>query len=188
MHSHRTTRSPRSQRSPFQSPRAFTLAEVALAMAIFSFALLSMLGMLSVGLKFSRKANYQTAAANLLSSIAADIQASTVETTNDKDTYTSPIIGIKIARDKATDALSIVNPTGQEMVLTDGGIDTFSLSKNAPGIQKRFRVRFAPPAPNTDAVQVRISWPAGAIGTSTPPPMEGWIDSLVALPIALSLP
>jgi hypothetical protein len=157
-------------------------------MAIFSFALLSMLGMLSAGLKFSRKANYQTAAANLLSSIAADIRACTVETTDEKETYTSPVIGIKIARDKATDALSIVNPTGREMVLTDGGVDTFSFPKNAPGIQKRFRVRFTPTALNTDALQVRISWPAGTIGTSAPPPMEGWIDSLVALPIALSLP
>lgn len=185
MHSHRTAR---SHPSRFQSPQAFTLAEVALALAIFSFALVSMLGMLSVGLKFSRKANYQTAAANLLSSIAADIQASTVQKADEKDTYTSPIIGIKIARDKATDALSILNPSGQEMVLTDGGVDTFSFSKNEPGIQKRFRVRFAPTAPNIDAVQVRISWPAGTIGASAPPPMEGWIDSLVALPVALSLP
>ncbi len=161
----------------------FTLAEVALSLAIFSFALLSMLGLLSVGLKTSRKANLQTAASNLLSSIAADIQASLVNTSEDENTttFTSPSLALVATRTKGADATSdTLTVAPDSMILTDAGTDGAAMSPVQQGALKLFKVTFTASAQNASAVRIKIAWPATTPVTARP---EGAIESLVPLPV-----
>ena len=54
---------------------AFSLVEVAIAIAITSFCLIALLGLLPVGLKTNEASIEQTAANGILSEIAADLRA-----------------------------------------------------------------------------------------------------------------
>ena len=171
----------RSLPPKLHSPGGFTLAEVALAMAIFSFALVSMLGLLSIGLKSSRRAHLQTAAVNLLSTIAADIRASTVtpdQADPDDLVYQSPRLKIR-AIYKDDDQTLTLN-SAADMVLTDACTDMSTANASELGTLQTFRVAFkAPSELGIQAIRVVISWPSNLPTGSTP---EGSLDSLVPLP------
>ncbi len=162
----------------------FTLAEVALAMAIFSFALVSMLGLLSVGLKSSRKANLQTIAANLLSTIAADLRASSVYPLPDSPgvlSYESPSLKIQASYDDANQELKISSETS--LLLTDAGTNAAGLGIADLGVLKTFRVNLLPPLEKgVQAIRVIISWPSNIPANVKP---EGSLDTLVPLPLQL---
>lgn len=169
-------------RLPFSTQNrsaGFTLAEVALALAIFSFALVSMLGLLSVGLKSSRKANLQTAASNLLSTIVADIQASEVVVAPDesKETYTSPTLKIEAVFTDATKAVTVNPPT---LILTDAATEGSAMNPRDQGALKLFKVTLSGSYPNVAAVRVKISWPSNIPEKVNP---EGVMESLVPLPV-----
>jgi uncharacterized protein (TIGR02598 family) len=164
----------------------FTLAEVALAMAIFSFALVSMMGLLSLGLKSTRRANLQTAATNLLSTIAADIRASTVTpdpSEPDDLVFRSPRLKIE-ARYK-DDAQTLTLNSRADLILTDAATDVAAMNASEVGTLKTFRVALrVPQEPGIQAIRVFISWPSN-LPIGAPP--EGSVDSLVTLPLPPSL-
>ena len=70
--------------------QGFSLAEVTLALGITAFCLVTIFGLLPVGLNMDQNAVQQTEAANVLSMIAADIQAT-------KTSGTSSAYGIVVA-------------------------------------------------------------------------------------------
>jgi hypothetical protein len=156
--------------------QGFTLAEIAVALGIFSFALVSMMGMLSVGLKNTLRATTQTSASNLMVGIASDIKASTVETSPDGDTavYTSPRLGLSMTLDKKKNTVlgaitSYVSESGIK-------VDPSSMDM----IQKFYRVQISPGAESVSAVRVRVEWPAIRPTNSRP---EGYLEALVPLPL-----
>ena len=152
----------------------FTLTEVALAMGIFSFALVSMIGLLSVGLKNSRRANIQIAASNLMSAIASDIQSSSRIIKGGTYSYTSPRLLVTAAVD-AKGTVSGVTPSSK--VLDE------SASPIAPtgpaSLSKTFNVTFAAASAGTTAIRVTVQWPVSTVTTSAP---EGSLDALIPLP------
>ena len=153
----------------------FTLVEIALAMAIFSFALVSMLGLLSVGLKNSRKASIQIAAANILSTIAADIQGADIsKAANGAYTTTSRKLKITTAV-LSTGSVQITSP--QPLIVDEACSPTNPA--DGPGLLKTFRVTISSAEPGVQAVRVQIRWPSTTPDTAQP---EGSLDSLVALP------
>ncbi|MEI6712513.1 MAG: prepilin-type N-terminal cleavage/methylation domain-containing protein [Verrucomicrobiota bacterium] len=181
---------PRPPLSKQTREAGFTLAEVAIAMAIFSFALVSMLGMLSVGLKTSRKASLQTAASNLMSTIAADIQASLKIDTEDTSTFLhsytfkTPTLGLEASYNEENSAITVTPAT---MTLTDAATDASALSIRDQGSLKLFKVTFS--APNQDptlsqqipvGIRVKVSWPFNIPPTATP---EGYVESIIPLPV-----
>jgi uncharacterized protein (TIGR02598 family) len=153
----------------------FTLVEIALAMAIFSFALVSMLGLLSVGLKNSRKASIQIAAANVLSTIAADLQSSQISNvSNGEYTATSQKLKIK-ALVMANGATQITYPAP---LIVDEACTPVNPS-DSQGLVKTFRVILSAAEPSVRAVRVQIQWPSTTPESAQP---EGSLNSLVALP------
>lgn len=153
----------------------FTLIEIALAMAIFSFALVSMLGLLSVGLKNSRKASIQIAAANILSAIAADIQSADISNSNNGE-YVATTRKLKIkASVFANGSTQITYP---QPLIVDEACTPVNAS-GYTGLLKTFKVNLSSAAPGLAAVKVQIRWPANIPDTKQP---EGSLDSLVAIP------
>ena len=61
---------------------AFSLVEVTLALGIAAFCLIAVFGLMPVGVQTNRNATSQTAATNILSSVAGDIRASPKGHTN----------------------------------------------------------------------------------------------------------
>jgi uncharacterized protein (TIGR02598 family) len=160
----------------FRHETGFTLTEVAVAMAIFSFALVSMIGLLSVGLKNSRRANIQISASNLMSAIASDIQSSLWTVKSGTYSYTSPRLKLTASVD-ARGTVSGVSPTSN--ILDESGT---AVTSNIPNpLSKVFSVNFAAASPGTTAIRVTVKWPATTGAASTVAP-EGTLDALIPLP------
>ena len=163
----------------------FTLAEIAVALGIFSFALVSMMGMLSVGLKNTRKATVQTSASNVMAGIVADINASKITTPTsqtagtDTRVYVSPKLGITASLDKTTNtvASSSIEPS---MPLTLTESCSLMQTGSTEIIQKLYSVQISPGATGVPALRVRIEWPANRASNSRP---EGFLETLVPLPL-----
>lgn len=169
------------------SSGGFTLAEVALAMAIFSFTLVAMLGVLSVGLKSTRKANLQTAAANVMSVITTDIQrALLTENQSDNEersfTFATPILNITGSYNESDQTLTLTSPT--ENVVNDAGVLTTATQPQ--GVLKLFKVNLyptppaTPPAQSSAAIRVKVSWPHNVPSTVAP---EGSLECIVPIPV-----
>lgn len=155
----------------------FTLAEIAVALGIFSFALVSMMGMLSVGLKNSRRATVQTAASNLLAGIVADIHASKRTALGDnKYSYTSPKLQITATLDKKTNTVSETQTTAISL----NESCTLVTPSNPEMIQKLYSVQFFPGAEGIAALRVRVEWPVNRQPSTKP---EGFLEALVPLPL-----
>jgi uncharacterized protein (TIGR02598 family) len=158
----------------------FTLTEIALAMAIFSFALVSMLGLLSVGLRNSRKANVQVSASNLLSSIVADIQSA--------QRMPLPDSGIQFNCAKIPLQSTVTYKSVSEFKVLLNYTDPLVLDEAAStansalnqGLLKVFRVKFTPASSAVPAIRIRVSWPANLPDTAVP---EGYLETIAALPI-----
>jgi len=144
-------------------------------MGIFSFALVSMIGLLSVGLKNSRRANIQISASNLMSAIAADIQASTYLVKGGTYAYTSPRLKLNASVD-ARGVVSAVNPAST--ILDESGSPADLNAQNP--LLKLFTVNFAAASAGTTAIRVTVQWPPKA--TSAMTPSEGSLDALIPLP------
>jgi hypothetical protein len=149
-------------------------------MAIFSFAIVSMLGMLTVGVRNSRKANLQVSASNLLSTITADIQAAKrTESESGALSFECRKIPFKA---------NVIYRTASDFVVETAYIDPLVLDEagsisNNPinnGLLKVFRVKFTPASSSIPALRIRVSWPVNLPDTVAP---EGYLETLVALPI-----
>ncbi len=159
----------------FLRQAGFTLTEVALAMGIFSFALVSMIGLLSVGLKNSRRANVQISASNLMSAIASDIRSSTCLLKAGTCSYSSPRLKLSASVD-ARGSVSGVSPASA--TLDESGSPADITSPNP--LVKLFNVNFTAASAGTTAIRVTIQWPPRALGSTAP--YEGSLDALIPLP------
>jgi uncharacterized protein (TIGR02598 family) len=154
----------------------FTLTEIALALGIFSFALVSMLGLLSVGMKNSRKANIQVSASNVMASIAADIQSSLKSKSGTNYSVASPRLGITAVVDASGNVTS-VKPAYQVL---DEACTVVGGSAGVNALVKTFGVTLTAAAPGTTALRVTISWPPNPLPGVNP---EGTLDTLIPLPV-----
>ncbi len=145
-------------------------------MGIFSFALVSMIGLLSVGLKNSRKANIQIAASNLMSAIASDIQSSTRVVKGGIYSYTSPRLEITAS----VDAKGTVTGVTPGKKILDESASPPGVSSQNP-LSKVFSVNFAAASAGTTAIRVTVQWPVPTGVSSTIAP-EGSLDALIPLP------
>lgn len=153
-----------SGKLPKQSAsRGFTLVEVTLSLGVAGFCLLSLLGLLPIGLTSNQNSLDQTAAANISSAILGDLRCSQSLVSG-----TSPRFGISIP--SAGSATVIATP--QTIYLCANGSATGAVGSNpvasgtAPS-QYRATMGFAPPASTATtayhtatAVRILITWPA----------------------------
>lgn len=134
-------------KKPRQGSSAFSLVEIALALGVAAFSLLAILGLLATGSQVNRTGIEQTAATNILTSVAADLRAT--PTANS----TSLQFGIAIPANPvggATTSTLYFDSTGQ------------SSTSLASGSRYRLVVTFLP---NTGGraptlAGLRTTWPA----------------------------
>src|SRR4029453_3243408 len=70
-----------------RSIAAFSLVELTLALGIAAFCLIALVGIIPVGVQTNRNATSQTAAANIMAAVIADLRA-TPTTTNTSSRFT----------------------------------------------------------------------------------------------------
>jgi uncharacterized protein (TIGR02598 family) len=140
----------------------FSLVEVTLAVGIAAFCLIALFGLLPLGIQTNQSSISQTAAASVLSSVAADLRATP------KTSLTSPQFEITFGTAK----ILYFDEEGRAVVRTDANA--------AP----RYRVAISfPPGPAgpfaPTFVSLKVSWPALVDPTTTAP--VGSIETFTAL-------
>jgi uncharacterized protein (TIGR02598 family) len=130
-----------------RSQKAFSLVELTLAMGVSSFCLMSLLGVLPVGLETNHNSNEKTAAASLASSIVTDLRslAKTPPTTDSPQynlNFSSAQQGVYLSED-GTVVTNSRDARYLATVRTDG-------------------------AATTAFVNIRITWPAAATVETAP--------------------
>lgn len=160
--------------------KAFSLAEVTLALGIAAICLLAIFGLLPVGLNSNQASIEQTAAASFAKAIVSDLRNTPV--ISDPPPI-SPFYEIPFPTDSAVASHTIW--------LTETGASAASIdSQITPTSNAKYRVflTLTPPPPSTKAatiVRILISWPAlGEIktsGTSEPMHAAGTFETVTAL-------
>jgi len=139
----------------------FSLLEVTIALGIAAFCLITLLGLLPLGMQTNQSAISQTAAASVLSSVVADLRATP------KANPTSPQYDIMFGTEK----LLYVDDQGRAVTPTD------------PNAAPRYRIMITFPASPEGLfaptfVSLRITWPALADSAITPP--AGFVEAFAA--------
>lgn len=141
--------------SLIRHPAAFSLVEVVLALGLVSFCLLSVVGLLPVGLKAAKNANEESAAANALTQLADALRNAT---TNSSGTYV------------ASGAFSNITwNLGAASNSFTANLAMNGQPTNAAGSRLVAKVDIVPPADLHAAGRARVSiaWPAAATNSRT---------------------
>ncbi len=123
---------------------AFSLVEITLALGIASFSLVSVLGLLPIGLSNARSATNQTAAMNLVTDLAADVRATPAGTPQ------SPRFKID------------VSTLNQQQTLYFNDLGTASASLGGDARYKAVIKAVWQPSSNETLTRIKISWPPQA--------------------------
>jgi uncharacterized protein (TIGR02598 family) len=155
----------------FASNRAFTLVEVSLALGVASFCLLSIVGLLPVGLTSNQASIEQTMAVNISSAIVSDLR-----TAQPMGANSSPRFGLPIPPAGAAASTHTV------YLASDGtatAVDNPPATSGSSVSRYRATVLFYPPQNNAQqsagqrtatGVRVLITWPALADSNFQNPP------------------
>jgi type II secretory pathway pseudopilin PulG len=149
--------------------RAFTLIEVTLALGVAGFCLVSVFGLLPVGLMSNQASLEQTAAANIATGILSDLNCA-----QPLGTSMTPHYGISIPATGTTSA----SGTGTTLYLAaDGSASATGHIVVTGTAVSRYcaTIGFYPPAAgqrNSTAVRILITWPAGS--NATPAAWPSW--------------
>jgi uncharacterized protein (TIGR02598 family) len=125
---------------------AFSLVEVTLALGVAAFCLLAVFGLMPVGVQTNRNATSQTAAANIMAAVVADLRATP------KANTTSSQFGITF---------------GANTTLYFDGTGLFSISQGANS-RYRLNVTWSGSAALRYAY-LKVTWPAAVDPTTTTP-------------------
>jgi len=124
---------------------AFSLIELTLAIGIAAFCLLAVMGLIPIAVQTNRNATSQAAATNFISSVIADMRATT--------SPTSPQYGITFG-------------TAKTLYFDSAGQFTISLGANS---RYRARVTFPTSPTGLSYADIRVTWPAPVDPTTTTP-------------------
>jgi len=156
----------------------FSLIEVAVAIGIVAFCVLSLLGLLSVGLKTDSSSSAETAVTNILTSLVSDLGATPVSTP--PTSQTSPQFKIPMpASGTQTSTL----------FFKDDGTLSGTVNSDAVASEKPFyRATVVVMAPVSTSkkgatiVRVLLTWPAlaDATASSLPSKQQGAVETVTA--------
>lgn len=140
----------------------FSLVEVTLALGVTAFCLLALFGLLPLGLQANQNSISQTAAASVLSSVIADLRATS------KTSLTSSQYDITFGATKSL----YFDDEGRVVTPTD------------PNATPRYRVTISFPASPSGSfaptfVSLKLSWPALVDPATTTP--AGFVETFAAL-------
>jgi Tfp pilus assembly protein PilV len=147
----------------------FSLVEVTLALGVVVFCLVTILGLLAIGINSTQVSTVQTSATNILTAVVADLQ-STPNPVPKGSAQASLVYGISLP---AVGAGASTTPT--TIYIGEDG----KPSATASGALYRLSVWTTPPTTTKQETLVRllITWPVPAAYTNP----QGYIESVVAL-------
>jgi len=154
----------------------FTLIEVSIALAVASFSLVAIFGLLPVGINSDKASVEQTNVTNILNAVMADLR-STPNPAPVGAAGTSPVFGIPIPAATATApaGTGASNPTKKLYIAEDGQPLT-----SATGARYQLNVWMTPAATGTRIAttgRLLVTWPAPA----APADALGSMEAFVAL-------
>ena len=166
------------------SSGGFSLVEVTLALGVAAFCLITLFGLLPVGVTSNQMAFGRTAAASVAANIVADLRATPVVAV----ATPSPGYGIPVPA-SATETHTIFLHSDGTAAVASGSAPTGAVDMNAqPAYNPQYRVTmaFVPPAAgqrNATSVRVLVTWPAMADPTAatTPSNFSGSLETIIAL-------
>lgn len=147
----------------------FSLVEVSLALGVVAICLVTIFGLLPVGLQTAQISNQQVASADILSAVIADLRATPVTMPRGGAT-TSPQFAINIP------ANPVATATTSTLFFDGGGVATPSTNSLS---RYRLTITFHPNTGTRAAtlVNLKMTWPAEASLTNA----GGTAEMLVAL-------
>jgi len=155
-----------------QSIAAFSLVEVCLALGVVVFCLVTILGLISVGLNSTQTSISQTTAANVLTAVVTDLRSTPNSSPKGTVATNSVIYGIQVpARSSGT------TPTTAYAAIFIG--DDGQTNSAASGSRYRLNVwtSSATATRQETLVRLMLTWPAQAAYTNA----QGYVESVVAL-------
>jgi hypothetical protein len=157
------------RRRALPSIAAFTLVEVALAIGVVSFCLITLFSLLAVGLAGNRNANEQTGATQLLSAVVADLYATPA---------TTPYRGLKASSLQ----FGIPIPAAENVVSnTFYFASDFQTNSTPSGCLYRLTITTASPTAGSGKIatlmDLKVTWPAAASLTTA----AGKVETFVGL-------
>jgi len=159
---------------------AFSLVELTAAIGIASFCLIAVFGLMPVGVQTNRNATSQTAAANVMAAVIADVRATP------KTITTSAQFGINISTDPTTG----VDPATCQRCASCWNSQTQTLYLDTAGqvttaTNGRYRVAFthvknsaATPTAGAIFADLNVTWPAPTNPCATTP--SGSVETMAA--------
>jgi len=143
----------------------FSLVEVALALGLATYCLVAVSGLLSVGITSGQTSNQQTAAANLVKSVVADLHVAPA--TVGSGFTKSPQFGFEIpAPGQGGTVPSIQTVYFSEAASATGAMGSAPATGVADGARYRVTLAFNPPSSSAGragtSVRVLVTWPAVA--------------------------
>ncbi len=149
--------------APFTNPRrGFSLVEVVLALGVATFCLLTLLGLLAVGINSNKMTIEQSAAVNIASAVAADLRATPLST----QSYTaaevrySPRFGFMLPATGTGLQTVYVSPDGTPLTQVNaslpGGTAAYRVTIQGPLRPAGTMQRLASP------VYILVTWPGEA--------------------------
>lgn len=147
------------------SASGFSLVEVVLALAIGSFCMVTLLGLIPVGLSNYQQADARNVMVDLATSVAQDLASTPVSS----NSSLSPRFSLTVP--SVTGAPNMTSP---QIVFVDGSGAPLT-GNSVANATYRLSVAFAPPLPGTrmaTTVHILITFPARADLSTTVPPTK----------------
>ncbi len=148
--------------------RAFSLVEVALALGVAAFCLITLMALLPVGITSNKFSLQETTAASLATGVISDLQAATNSTVSPAaQALISPQYGIAIPA--VGGSVSVTAPAVNLFLGNDG---TAYSTATSTGARFRVSIGFNPPGAGSraaTATRVLVSWPAQGDSTANWP-------------------
>ena len=152
--------------------RAFSLAEVTLALGIAGFAFIAILGMMPVALKVQQASVQQTTANEIMAAILNDLRADVVLPPGQTSKETDSGFGLHGHWAQVA--------TPDTLYFTNAGNQTGSVNASGPDAVFRAKITYLfPPTTTTSVANVTITWPAQVDPTTGTP--AGSVGTYIAV-------
>jgi Tfp pilus assembly protein PilV len=157
-----------------RSASGFSLVEITLAIGVAAFCLLTVLGLLAVGLQTQQASIQQTTANQILSQVAASLRAAVRYPPGLAQQLQDP--------DKTLHGHWLQAGTPDTLYYTNEGIQTGGISPGAPPADAVFRLTLTyllPPTDTTSMANIEVTWPAQVDPTTGTP--AGKVQTFIAV-------
>jgi uncharacterized protein (TIGR02598 family) len=173
-----------------RSIAAFSLVELTIALGVISFCLLTIIGLLAIGINSTHSSTTQTAATNLLTAVTSDLEAvpnttpSYNLTVGAKGTVAKPA-GTSISAINGSPMFNLTIPVGGSSTTTTQTlyVGENGLTNTVAGSVYQVNIWITPannstyPTHQETYARILISWPAAAPYTSA----QGYVENVVAI-------